>query len=95
MSAECQITTRTLSTIQQVAAESDEVMGKLGMDAEELVMMMLNNGTELERLSGMVYNPLTSRWSLSSDTAVNYIAAFQRRVPSSSVPVIESEPPVR
>eukprot|EP00884_Botryococcus_braunii_P012094 jgi/Botrbrau1/20886/Bobra.0135s0017.1 len=59
---------------------------------EELVMMMSSSGAELERLSGMVYNPLTSRWSLSTDTAVNYIAAFQRKGSPTS-PLSPSEAP--
>jgi 2-polyprenyl-3-methyl-5-hydroxy-6-metoxy-1,4-benzoquinol methylase len=42
-------------------------------------MMMASKGARLDRLSGMLYNVFTTRWSLTADTAVNYIAAFHKR----------------
>ena len=41
---------------------------------------MLSEGTglEFEQLAGMVLNPLTGQWSLSSSTEVNYIAYFSK-----------------
>ncbi len=35
-------------------------------------------GLELVELSGMTYNPLAQTYRLEADTAVNYLAAFQR-----------------
>ena len=43
--------------------------------------MLLDSGFEVERLAGMVYSPLSARWSLSSDTAVNYILSAKRVSP--------------
>ena len=40
--------------------------------------MLLETGFEVERLAGMVYSPLSGQWSLSSDTAVNYILSARR-----------------
>jgi len=35
-------------------------------------------GMSMGRIEGMVYNPLTDRWSLARDTDVNYLAAATR-----------------
>lgn len=35
-------------------------------------------GLELEQMAGMVMNPLTGAWTLSSSTEVNYIAYFTK-----------------
>jgi 2-polyprenyl-6-hydroxyphenyl methylase/3-demethylubiquinone-9 3-methyltransferase len=35
-------------------------------------------GMTMGRIEGMVYNPLTDRWSLAGDTDVNYLAAARR-----------------
>lgn len=40
--------------------------------------MMGRAGLSRTRLSGMFLDPLSGQWSLSSDTAVNYIAWFRR-----------------
>ena len=45
--------------------------------------MLLETGFEVERLAGMLYSPLSGQWSLSSDTAVNYILSA-RRLPRKS-----------
>lgn len=42
------------------------------------MMMAGSKGAELGGLSGMVYNPFSRRWSMSVDTAVNYIAFFRK-----------------
>ena len=36
-------------------------------------------GLEQARLSGMFLEPLSGQWSLTGDTAVNYIASFRKR----------------
>lgn len=45
---------------------------------EELFMLAEGTGLELEQLAGMVLNPLTGRWMLSSSSDVNYIAYFSK-----------------
>lgn len=35
-------------------------------------------GAEVVGESGMVMNPFTGRWSMSRDTAVNYIMSFRK-----------------
>ena len=44
--------------------------------AEELYMLTEDTGLKLEQLAGMVMNPLTGNWTLSTSTEVNYIAHF-------------------
>ena len=34
--------------------------------------------TRLEKIDGMVFNPLTNRWNVSQDCAVNYIIKFKK-----------------
>ena len=46
--------------------------------AEELYMLTDGTGLELEQLAGMVMNPLTGAWALSTSTEVNYIAYFTK-----------------
>ena len=41
--------------------------------------MMQSVGLEQTRLSGMFLEPLSGQWSLTGDTAVNYIASFRKR----------------
>ena len=48
------------------------------MLAEELYMLTEDTGLKLEQLAGMVMNPLTETWTLSSSTDVNYIAHFTK-----------------
>ena len=48
--------------------------------AEELVMLMEGNGMELDRIQGMNFNPFRQTWSMTSDLAVNYIAAFRHKI---------------
>lgn len=47
---------------------------------EELRLAIENAGLGVTRLDGVVYNPLRDQWSLSRDTAVNYMA-FAARSP--------------
>ena len=47
--------------------------------AEELVMLMGGNGMELDSIQGMTFSPFKQTWSMTSDLAVNYIAAFRHR----------------
>lgn len=44
----------------------------------ELAMWCRNSGLELLDARGMQYNPITSRYWLSSDTSVNYLVACRR-----------------
>ena len=46
--------------------------------AEELYMLTEDTGLKLEQLAGMVMNPLTGKWTLSTSTEVNYIAHFMK-----------------
>ena len=41
---------------------------------------MLSEGTglDLQQIAGMVLNPMTGLWGLSTDVAVNYIASFSK-----------------
>jgi 2-polyprenyl-6-hydroxyphenyl methylase/3-demethylubiquinone-9 3-methyltransferase len=41
---------------------------------EELTLAIENGGMTVTDVSGVVYNPLADRWSLSRDSAVNYMA---------------------
>ncbi|HEY8382131.1 MAG TPA: bifunctional 2-polyprenyl-6-hydroxyphenol methylase/3-demethylubiquinol 3-O-methyltransferase UbiG [Microvirga sp.] len=45
---------------------------------EELRLAIENAGLGVTRLDGVVYNPLRDQWSLSRDTAVNYMAFAAR-----------------
>jgi 2-polyprenyl-6-hydroxyphenyl methylase/3-demethylubiquinone-9 3-methyltransferase len=45
---------------------------------DELSLAIENNGLAVEDVSGVVYNPLRDAWSLSRDTAVNYMALAVR-----------------
>lgn len=44
----------------------------------ELERHLANAGMRMGRAEGMFYNPLSDRWSLSSDSDVNYLAAATR-----------------
>ena len=46
--------------------------------AEELCKYMRQAGAEVVGESGMVMNPFTGQWSMSRDTAVNYIISFKK-----------------
>lgn len=45
---------------------------------DELERHLTANAMQLRRVEGMVYNPLTDRWTLSRDTDVNYLASAIR-----------------
>ncbi len=46
--------------------------------AEELTIAAEKAGLELEQLAGMSYDLTRSRWRLTEDVCVNYIAYYQR-----------------
>ena len=46
--------------------------------AEELHMLTEDTGLKLQQLAGMVMNPFTGKWTLSTSTDVNYIAHFTK-----------------
>ena len=39
---------------------------------------MINSNLKLKKLSGMKFNPIIDKWSLSNDKSVNYIAKFKK-----------------
>jgi len=45
----------------------------------ELTLALEANGLAVTDLAGIVYNPLRDQWSLSRDTAVNYMALAERQ----------------
>ena len=45
---------------------------------DNLVSLAINSNLKLKKLSGMKFNPITNKWSLSNDKAVNYIAKFKK-----------------
>ncbi|MCO5605155.1 hypothetical protein L7F22_059335 [Adiantum nelumboides] len=47
---------------------------------DELALLMDQAGLKLQEMAGMVFNPLTGKWSLSTDTSVNYIVYGSKRV---------------
>jgi 2-polyprenyl-6-hydroxyphenyl methylase/3-demethylubiquinone-9 3-methyltransferase len=51
---------------------------------EELTLAIEAGGLGITDLRGLVYNPLRDQWSLSRDTAVNYMALAVREQPSGS-----------
>lgn len=42
-------------------------------------MIMDSQGMELDQVQGMAFSPFQGTWSLTSDLAVNYIAAFRHK----------------
>jgi len=42
----------------------------------ELISILKKDNINLNRLDGMMFNPITDEWKLSSDKSVNYIAKF-------------------
>ena len=45
---------------------------------ENLIEISKNNNLNLKKLDGMHFNLLRDEWSLSNDTAVNYITKFKK-----------------
>jgi len=43
---------------------------------DNLVSLAINSNLKLKKLSGMKFNPIIDKWSLSNDKSVNYIAKF-------------------
>ena len=43
-----------------------------------LVSLAINSNLKLKKLSGMKFNPIVDKWSLSNDKSVNYIAKFKK-----------------
>ncbi|KAK6947107.1 hypothetical protein RJ641_000580 [Dillenia turbinata] len=41
---------------------------------EELVLILQRASISVQEMAGFIYNPLTGRWALSTDTSVNFIA---------------------
>ncbi|KAI5083054.1 hypothetical protein GOP47_0002797 [Adiantum capillus-veneris] len=41
---------------------------------DELALLMEQAGLKLQEMAGMVFNPISGKWSLSTNTTVNYIA---------------------
>ncbi len=53
---------------------------------DELTRHLRAAGLRAVHVEGMVYNPISDRWSLSSDTDVNYLAAAGRPAQGSNQP---------
>ena len=45
---------------------------------DNLVSLAINSNLKLKKLSGMKFNPIIDKWSLSKDKSVNYIAKFKK-----------------
>jgi len=45
---------------------------------DNLVGLAINSNLKLKKLSGMKFNPIIDKWSLSNDKSVNYIAKFKK-----------------
>ena len=45
---------------------------------DNLVSLAINSNLKLKKLSGMKFNPIVDKWSLSNDKSVNYIAKFKK-----------------
>ena len=45
---------------------------------EELTNFGQKNSLSVEKIDGMVFNPLSNKWSVSQDCAVNYIIKFKK-----------------
>ena len=45
---------------------------------DNLVSLAINSNLKLKKISGMKFNPITDKWSLSNDKSVNYIAKFKK-----------------
>jgi len=52
---------------------------KSSLGADELTRLMEGVGLPQVSISGMFLNPLTGKWSLTNDTAVNYIVYCSKR----------------
>ena len=45
---------------------------------DNLVNIAINSNLKLKKLSGMKFNPIVDKWSLSKDKSVNYITKFKK-----------------
>ena len=45
---------------------------------DNLINLATNSNLKLKKLSGMKFNPIIDKWSLSNDKSVNYIAKFKK-----------------
>jgi len=45
---------------------------------DNLIGLAINYNLKLKKLSGMKFNPIVDKWSLSKDKSVNYIAKFKK-----------------
>jgi len=45
---------------------------------DNLVSLAINSNLKLKKLSGIKFNPIVGKWSLSNDKSVNYIAKFKK-----------------
>jgi len=44
----------------------------------KLIQYGKNNSLKLEKLDGMVFNPIIDKWKVSRDSSVNYIIQFKK-----------------
>ena len=48
------------------------------VEPNNLIDLAMNSNLKLKKLSGMKFNPIMDKWSLSNDKSVNYIAKFKK-----------------
>ena len=48
------------------------------VEPNNLISLAMNSNLKLKKLSGMKFNPIMDKWSLSNDKSVNYIAKFKK-----------------
>ena len=48
------------------------------IEPSKLIQYGKQNSLKLEKLDGMVFNPIVDKWNISTDNSVNYIAQFKK-----------------
>ena len=48
------------------------------IEPSKLIQYGEKNSLKLEKLDGMVFNPIMDKWNISNDNSVNYIIQFKK-----------------
>ena len=48
------------------------------IEPSKLIKFGKNNSLKLEKIDGMIFNPVFNEWKISKDKSVNYIAKFKK-----------------
>ena len=48
------------------------------IEPSKLIQYGKQNSLKLEKLDGMVFNPIIDKWNISKDSSVNYIIQFRK-----------------